>query len=128
MHVEHPGEIGDLHLGERLVAQDAGIGAQQIDAAPFFRGPGDHRPDLLIVRDIGAVGHRLAAGFADFLDYRFSRGQRSAGAVTGTAEIVDDDLGTAARQPQRVCAPKTIARAGDDGDAAVKPDCHDCSS
>jgi hypothetical protein len=25
-------------------------------------------------------------------------------------------------------APKTIARAGDDGDAAVKPDCHDCNS
>jgi len=37
MDVEHFGEIRDLHLGERLVAQDAGIGAEQVDTAPFFR-------------------------------------------------------------------------------------------
>ena len=59
MHVEYLGEIGDLHLGERLVAQDAGIGAEQVDAAPFLRGLGDHRRDLLEVRNIGAVGYRL---------------------------------------------------------------------
>ncbi len=124
MHVQHLGEIGDLHLGERLVAQDAGIGAEQIDAAPLLGGACDHRLDLLEIRDVGAVGHRRAAGFSDFLDHGFGRGQRSAGAVAGAAEIIDHDLGAAARQPQRMRASKTIARAGDDGDASVKPDCH----
>ena len=42
----------------------------------------------------------------------------------GAAEIVDHNLGAAARQSQRMRASKTIARAGHDGDASVKPDCH----
>src|SRR4030088_22235 len=54
--------------------------------------------------------------------------QQSAGAVAGAAEIIDDDPCPAARQPQCVRASKAIARAGDDSDASVKPDCHDCSS
>ena len=128
MHVQHLCKIGDLHLAERLVAQDAGIGAEQIDAAPLPGGALDHRLDLLEIRDVGAIGHRDAAGLADFLDHGFRRGQRTAGAVAGAAEIVDHDLGAAAGQPQRMRPSKTIARAGDDGDASVKPDCHDCSS
>ena len=84
----------------------------------------DHGRDLLEIRDVGAVGHRDAAGFADFLDHGFRRRQRSAGAVARAAEIIDDDFGAAARQSQRMRPSKTIARAGDDGDASVKPDCH----
>jgi hypothetical protein len=124
MHVDHFCKIGDLHLGERLVAQNSGIGAEQIDAAPLSCGTGDHRLDLLVVRDIRAVGHRGAAGLADFLDHGFRRGQRPAGAVAGAAEIIDHDLGAAARQSQRMRPSEAIARAGHDGDASVKPDCH----
>ena len=124
MHVDHLGEIGDLHLGKGFVSEDAGIGAEQIDAAPFRRGVSDHRLDLLVIRDVGSVGHRLAAGLPDFLDHGFGRRQRTAAAVTRAAEIVDHDFGAAARQSQRVRASKPIARAGDDGDASVKPDCH----
>ena len=103
--------------------------AQSRSTLPHFSvAAGDHRLDLLEVRDIGAVGHRLAAGFADFLDHGFGRGQRSAGAVARAAEIIDHDFGAAARQPQRMRASKTIARAGDDGDASVKPDCHESDS
>jgi len=43
-----------------------------------------------------------------------------AGAVAPDAEIVDHDFGAAACQPQRMRPSKTIARAGDDGDASVK--------
>ena len=124
MHVEDLGEIGRFHLAERFVAQNAGIGAEQIDAAPFFGRTIHHRPDLLEVRDIGAVGHRHAAGFADFLDHGFRGRQRPARAVAGATEIIDDDLCAAACQPDCMRAPETIARAGDDGDASVKPDCH----
>src|SRR4029077_21076913 len=71
-----------------------------------------------------AIDHRGAAGLPDFLDHGFGRRQRAAGAVARAAEIIDHDLGPAARQPQRMRAPETIARAGHDGDASVKPDCH----
>ncbi len=84
--------------------------------------------NLLEVRDIGAVGHGNAAGLANFLDHGFGRRQRSAAAVARAAEIVDHDLGAAARQPQRMRAAKAIARAGDDRDASIKPDCHECRS
>ena len=124
MHIQHLGEIGDFHLGEGLVAQNAGIGAQQIDAAPLPGGALDHRRDLLEIGDVGAVGDRGAAGFADFLDHGLGRRQRAAGAVARAAEIIDHDFGAAAGQPQRMRPSQTIARAGDDSDASVKPDCH----
>ena len=124
MHIQHLCKIGNLHFGERFVAQDAGIGAEQIDTAPLRGRAIHHRLDLLEVRDIGAVGHRYATRFSDFLDHRFRRVERSAGAVARAAEIIDDDLCAAARQSQRMRASKTIARAGNDGDASVKPDCH----
>ncbi len=125
MHIQHLGEIGGFHLAERFVAQDAGIGAEQIDAAPLLGGAGDHRLDLLEIGDVGAVGHRHPAGLLDFLDHALGRGQRPAAAVAGAAEIIDHDLRAAARQPQRMRASKTIARAGHDSDASVKPDCHE---
>ena len=128
MYIEHFGEISNFHLGKGFIAQDAGIGAQQIDASPFAGRTRHHGFDLLEIGNIGAIGHRHATGFANFLDDVFRRGQRTAAAVAGAAEIVDDDLRAAAGQPQRMRAPKTIARAGDDSDASVKPDCHDCSS
>src|SRR5207249_4688461 len=40
------------------------------------------------------------------------------------AEIVDDDLCAARGEAQRVAAPQSAARAGDDGDAAVEANIH----
>src|ERR1700687_6011727 len=99
MNVEYFREIRQVHLGEGFVAQDSGIGAEQIDAAPLFGRAVHHRLDLFEVRDVGAVGHRHAAGFTDFLDHRFRRGQRPAGAVAGAAGIIDHDFRAAGRPP-----------------------------
>jgi len=74
-----------------------------------------------------AVGDRGAAGLADFLDHGLGCRQRSAGAVAPAAKIIDHDPGATACQPQRMRTPQPIARAGDDGDASVKSDCHDGS-
>jgi hypothetical protein len=126
--VEHLLEIGRFHLAERFVAQNAGIGTQEVDAAPLLGGALNHRRDLLEIGDVGAVGHGDAARFTDLLDHGFRRRQRTAAAIARAAEIVDHDFGAAARQSQRMRAPQTIARAGDDGDASVEPDCHECSS
>src|SRR3984893_2562623 len=87
MDIQHFCEIGNLHFRKGLVAQNAGIGAEQIDAAPLLGGAVHHRLDLLEVRDIGAVGDRPPAGFADFVDHVSRWGQRPAGAVAGAAEI-----------------------------------------
>src|SRR4029077_18455819 len=100
-------------FGKGLVTQNAGIGAEQIDLAPLPRRAVDHRLTLREVGEIGAVGHCHAARLADLLDHRLRRRQRTSGAVACATEIVDDDLRAAARQPERVRAAKTIARAGD---------------
>ena len=75
MHVDHPREVGDLHLGKGFVAQDTGIGAQQIDATPLPGGAIDHGLNLFEIRNVGAVGHRHAAGLFDLLDHGFRRRQ-----------------------------------------------------
>jgi len=85
-------------------------------------------PVLLEVGDISAVGHCHATRFPDFFDHGLRRRQRTAGAVACATEIVDDDFRAAACKPKRVRAAKTIARAGDDRDASIKPDCHEASS
>ncbi len=128
MHVQYLGEVGHFHLGKGLVTQDASIGAEQIDAAPLPGGAIDHRLNLFEIGNVSAIGHRHATRFADFFDHGLRGRQRAAGAVARTAEIIDHDLGAAVCQPQRMRAAKTIARAGDDSDASVKPDCHECIS
>ena len=51
MHRHHGVEILDLHFGEALVAQDAGIGDQNVDPAPLIHGLLDE------VGNTGVVGH-----------------------------------------------------------------------
>jgi hypothetical protein len=43
--VEDEAEVGELHLGEALVAQDAGVVDEDVDAAPFGERCRDHRLD-----------------------------------------------------------------------------------
>src|SRR5258708_23966241 len=112
MDIEYLGKVGYIHFRKRLVAENAGIGTQEIDAAPLLRSPLDHRRDLSELRDVGAVGHRRAAGLADFLDHGFRGRERTAGAVPRAAEIVDHELWAAACEPQRIRPSKTLARAG----------------
>jgi hypothetical protein len=125
MHVQHLREIDDFHLGKGFVAQDAGIGTQEINATPLLGGAIDHCLHLLEVGHIGAIGHCHAARFSDFLDHGFGRRERTAAAVARAAKIVHDDFRAPACEAMRMRAAKTIARAGHDGDASVKPDCHD---
>ena len=73
VHVHHGLEIRDLHLGEALVAQDAGIGDQDVDAAQGVHGLLDHVGDAGVVGDGGAVGDRLAAGRLDLVDHLCGR-------------------------------------------------------
>ena len=121
MDADHEFEIGGLHLREGLVAQDAGVVDEDVDAAPSLFGAGNHLDHLIIFGDVAAVRHRLAASRADFLDH----GERRVGmarAVTGAAEIVDDDLGATLGEFEGVMATEAAAGSGDDGNAIIEAD------
>ena len=114
-------EIRHLHLGEGLVAQHAGVVDEDVDAAPFlFRARGERR-GLLEIGDVGGVGDRGPARCANLLHDL----QRIVGRRAVSAEVVDDDLRAARRKPERMGSSEPGARAGDDGDPAVKLDRHD---
>ncbi len=67
MDGHHDFKIGDLHFRETLVAQDAGIGDEDVDAAERIRRLLDKMGDACVVRDGRAVGDRRSAGILDFL-------------------------------------------------------------
>ena len=65
------------------------------------------------------VGHRTAAGVLDLLDHLVGHVVAGAGAVTGTAEIVDDDAGALFGERQRIFAAESASGPGDDDDAIL---------
>ena len=117
MNAQHQFELGELHFGESLVAQDAGVVDENVDASPARLRGLDHRGDLRGIGDIGAIGDGDAAGRLDFARH-LERGLRR---LAVAAEIVDDDLGAARGQAQSVTAAEAAAGAGDDGDPSVEP-------
>src|SRR3546814_13846939 len=94
--LHHQVEILHRHLGKALVAQDAGVVDQDVDAAPFLLRLGDHLGHMLIFSDAAAVRHGGAARRADFLD-DLQRRIRMAGAVARAAQVVHNDLPPAPR-------------------------------
>src|SRR3546814_15124250 len=51
MHLDDEAEVGEVHLGETAIAQNACIVDQYVDAAPGERRRMDHRRDLFLVGD-----------------------------------------------------------------------------
>ena len=92
VHVDDQPEIGKVHLGECLVAQDAGIVDQDVDLAPARDGLVDHRLDGIEVGDRRGDGDRRAAGRLDLV--RDSVGR-------SLAEVIDDDTRAAASRAAR---------------------------
>ena len=122
--VDDEPEVVELHLGEALVAQDAGVVDEDVDPAPLGQRRVDHRLHGAEVGDRGAVGDRLAAGGADLLGDGVGGGRRAAAAVERAAQVVDDDRRAARRQRQRVLAAEAAAGAGHDRDASIESNRH----
>jgi hypothetical protein len=91
-------DVGDLHLAERLVPQDAGVGDQHVDAAK--------RPwSLDQFATPAVVGHRGAVGDASppmALISSTTGPPRETPEPSRAAQVVDDDLGAAPGELQRV--------------------------
>ena len=121
VHAEDEFEIRHLHLGEGLVAQHAGVVDEDVDVAPVLFGACHHRGDLLEIGDVGRVRHRRPAAGANL--FHNPHGIVEARAVL--AEIIDDDVRAARRKSQSMRTSETGASAGDDGDSALKVDCHE---
>ncbi len=126
MHFDDQVEIGRLHFGEALVAQDPGVVDQDVHAAPGFLRACDQRQHLVEFGDRAAIGDRLAAAFQDFLDNLLRRVRRAC-AIAGPAQIVDHDFGATFCEFQRIGAAKATARSGYDCDASFERNGHTAS-
>jgi hypothetical protein len=62
MHLEHAAEIGEIHLGEGLVAEDAGIVDQDIHPSPSGENAIDHVLNGALIGHIGGERNRLSPG------------------------------------------------------------------
>ena len=124
MHRHHFIPVRHLHLGEALVAQDAGVVHQDVDTAPLVQGLLDHGADLFLAGHVGAVGDRFTAGGLDLFDHFLRRFAGTAGAVAGAAEIIDHHLGAQFGQRQRVGFTQAVGGAGDDRHPALEINTH----
>ena len=120
MHVEHRLEVVQLHLGEGLVAQNAGVVDQDVHPAPSRHGIVHHALGAGPIAHRPAVGDGLPAGRLDFPNNAFGGLGTAAGAVHGPTEVIDHHLAAPLGQLQRMAAAKPPAGAGDDGDSSVK--------
>jgi len=89
-----------------LSRRDAGIGAEQIDAAHFSVALATIDLTCSKFETSAASAIATPTGFVDFLDHGFRGRQRPAGTVAGAAEIIDHDLCAPAGQSQRMGAPR----------------------
>ena len=124
MDVHDEAEIVQLHLGEGLVAQDAGVVDQDVDPAPFRHRRPDHGLDSGEIGDRGGIGHGLAAGGHDFGHDGLGRGRGSARTIASAPQIIDDHLCAAFGQGEGVFTPQPAAGPRHDRHAPVKSHRH----
>src|SRR3569833_561039 len=91
MHLDDLVPVGLAGLCEGLVAQNAGIGDEDVGTAEMLDGVVEHGLAALHGGDVGTVRDRRAALGLDRVHDLLRHGGIGAGAVTGPAEIVDDD-------------------------------------
>ena len=112
-------EVGGEVL-ERLVAEDAGVVDDDVDAPEGVDCGLHDRRSALGRGDRVGVGDRFAAGGLDLVDHLLRRPGVGAGAVDRAAEVVDHDQRTAGREQQRVLTAEATTRPRDDRHLAVE--------
>src|SRR4051812_22353998 len=124
MHHDDVGPVRPAHAMEYLVAQDAGVVDQDVDAAESVERLLD---DLVAVRrlaDRERRGDGLTALFLDLVDHLLRRTGVAAGAIERRADVVNQDLGALLRHQHRDGAADAAAGAGDDGDFVLNDSGH----
>ncbi len=108
------------HREDHLVAQDAGVVDDDVEAAEGFDGLVDDVARGLEVGHVVVVGDRVAAAIAD--DRSDLLGRALVGALAGhrTAEVVDHDLGAGGGQLESFASSNSVAGPRDNGNFAVE--------
>ena len=117
--LDHGVPLVDRHVDQHAVAQDARVVDEHVDRPVGVDGRLDQAARALVVRDVVAVGHGLAAHAADLVDHLAGRTVRGAGPVHLRAQVVDDELGALVGELERVLPPDASACPGDDDDPSV---------
>jgi len=112
-----------FHFEEALVAEDAGVVDEDIEASEGGEGGFDDAFASLGGGDVVVVGDGLAAAGLDFRDDLVGGGTGAVpGTVTGAAEVVDHDPGSPFGELQGVHPSQAAPRPRDHRHAAVKTD------
>ena len=117
MHLHDEVELVQRHVLERLIAQNAGVVHQNVDATEGAKRIGGNALGTVAVRHGRLVGDRIAAERLDFR-HHFVRGIASAAAIHAAAKVIHDHFGTALGELDGVAAANASARAGHDGHLA----------
>ena len=120
VHLHDRVEVFGRHREHHLVAEDAGVVHEHVEAAERVERGADDVLGAVEVGDAVVVGDGLAAALGDDVDDLV--GGPLVGALAGhrPAEIVDDDLGAVVGELHRLAAADTVARSGDDRHLAVE--------
>ncbi len=117
MHVEHGVEFVPAQIGERLVAQDAGVVDHHVDPSEVGHGAVHDGGGRVGIRHRVAVGHGDATGGDDLVDHRPGGAGPGTVAVDVAPEVVHHHGGAQCRQQQGVFTAQTATGPGDHGDA-----------
>ncbi len=121
MHLHHHVPVGFAGVGEGLVAQNAGVVHQDVDLAEAVDRRLEDRLAAFHGRDVGAIGHRLAAIGDDLVHHGLGhrRGPRR-GAVARAAEVIDDHRCAFLGEQFGVGAAQPAASPGDDRHLSIE--------
>ena len=113
---DYVGPVRPAHAVEDLVAQDAGVVDENVDAAKGVERGLDDLVGVLRLADRERRGDRLAARLLDFVDDLLRWAGVAAEAVERGADVVDQDLGALLGHQHGDGAADAPASPGDDGD------------
>ncbi len=107
---EHVAPFGERYLGERVLAPDAGVAHQHVDAPEGVDGGVGHSVRRRLVGHVGQVGEAPPPGGGDFAGHRL-------GGLAVAQRIYQDGRPFAAQRKGDL-APDIARRAGDHGHLA----------
>src|SRR4051794_11238056 len=120
MHSEMRVEVVEVDVRHDGPPDDARVVDEYVDTAESIEGGVDQRCGARFRRDVVRVGDRRTATGNNLVDNGRGWSRVGADTVRRPAEVIDDDVGTASSQQQRICPADAPTGAGDDGNAVVE--------
>ena len=128
MDADHGVPLLDRAAREHPIAQKAGVVHHHVETAPGVQSRLDQSSRALPVRDVLAVGDRLATHRADALDHLAGRPLGAPLSVGLGPEVVHHHLGALPGELQGVSPADSAAGARHDHDSSFTDLAHDASS